>query len=108
MSDHIIDHNKTVTRVSVSTCHWSSLVTACPAGWVSANGKFPGCQACPLGTYQNRLSRKACKECPSNTTTNETGVVSKDQCHTVNTGSDEGEESRVEYNEELLNVSGFR
>lgn len=66
------------------------IAIACPAGWVSTNGKFPGCQACPLGTYQNKPSRKACKKCPSNTSTNQTGAVNKEQCVTVIVGNEEG------------------
>lgn len=62
---------------------------ACPAGWVSTNGKFPNCQVCPKGTYQNKPSRKVCKPCPSNTTTDELAAVSKKQCIPVN-DSDEG------------------
>ena len=66
------------------------LVAACPAGWVSSNGKFPGCVACPLGTYQDRPLRKVCKQCPSNTTTSETGATSVDQCHSMNAIATEG------------------
>ena len=75
-------------RLRMITCI-ISLVSACPAGWVSTNGKFPNCQACPKGTYQNKPSRKVCKPCPSNTTTDELAAVSKKQCIPVN-DSDEG------------------
>ena len=61
---------------------WSiSLVTACPEGWVSANGMFPDCRVCPLGMYQKNPTR--CKPCPSNTTTNDSGAISKEQCRAV-------------------------
>lgn len=57
-----------------------TLTVACPPGWISDSGKFPGCVACPLGTYQHKASRKICKACPINTTTPSTATISRSHC----------------------------
>ena len=79
VSDHLC-YQLDVSRVDCELF----LAAACPAGWVSSNGKFPGCLACPSGTYQNRPSNKVCNQCPPNTTTNETGATTMDQCYSMN------------------------